>query len=150
MLGLNVTVHGNVDQVVGFETGSKGHVDILWQHGRLEGGFANYAPVYPSQTLDEEPEVLLPDSDDNIELRTFHAENQNRQPIFAQERHSLLGWGTQYLYRALNTRVLVAEKDSIHSNCTTRHCTRNVFLWQAVSTKDTADGRQVRNSARVF
>jgi hypothetical protein len=110
ILGMNVSVTGNVSQPIFFGDGSKPHVTIEWTQQNRE--YAGQL-FYPSSTEDSGPEMHLLDQDMQIVLRCITDEN-DRTDITGEDRHPLLGWGRTYLRRLLNTSLLTTDQDPIY------------------------------------
>ncbi|KAJ5640361.1 uncharacterized protein N7484_008223 [Penicillium longicatenatum] len=110
VLGLTVCVTGRVREPIFFGHHEVPEVTIEWTScNKDEAG----SLIYPHETEDDEPEIRLLDSQLNV-LLSCVPEKDNLEPIMAEDRHILLGYGTEYLYRVLNTRILVDEIDPIY------------------------------------
>ena len=108
LLNLEVVVTGEVSRPIHFGRGSKPQVTIEWtkKNGELAGEL-----FYPSESEDQEPEIRLLDAKQEIALRV-HPDEESRDSIQADDRHPLLGWGSTYLHRLLNTTLLLTPQET--------------------------------------
>ena len=127
VLGLHVIIsssesYTSAHPIAHFPTDSPPQVIIHWDDIGSYGDTSGQAPMYPKDSGASGPEIRLLDSEGSVILRsfpessvydTFEAQTESRL-IQAQDRHTLQGWGTLYMRRALNTYILISEDNAIH------------------------------------
>ena len=110
VLGLQVAVTGKVKSELYFGKGLHPQVTIQWTQAKEE----EIDEVCYRQYSDwPEPEIRLLDSEMIVLLRCFPHED-DRKTISAEERYTLLGWGTEYLRRVIGTNTLTAFGDPVY------------------------------------
>jgi hypothetical protein len=112
VLGLTVVVKGKVTGPIIFGTDSKPQVSIEWTK---ENAFNAGELVYPNEWgyPEPEPEVRLLDPELQVVLKVVQSDEYT-ETIGADDRHTLQGWGTEYLQRLLNTTILIGKDDPIY------------------------------------
>ncbi|KAI9723888.1 MAG: hypothetical protein M1828_004007 [Chrysothrix sp. TS-e1954] len=110
VLGLHVIVKGETSKAIAFSTNSPPQVIVEWRNENLG---VKGTGDYPRAMRVENPSVLLLDEEEKVILRVS-SDDEDPEAITAHDRHPLLGWGRQYLQRALNTTAIPVNKDDMY------------------------------------
>lgn len=109
ILGLDVTISGNLGAPVFFGS-SDPQVIIEWTKEEDD-----HSPFAPRVLKGPDPEVRLLDGDMSVLLRVC-PDLQDQGVLASDDRHPLLGWGTTFLRRTMNTNEIVQDDSPIYQD----------------------------------